>query len=355
MTRKLRLPLLLVACLITAPLAAVEWTMRATVDGELVEGRPVAWDASTIQLLGPDGRLHRFAAGKAKGAERLSRPFRAMTDSELRAELYREFDGRLDFSSTGHYLVVHPPGAGAEWAGRFEQVYRSLLSYLRVRGFAAREPEFPLVAIVLRNESEYRRMIAESGTKTLPGTVGHYDHYSNRVVLFDVTGGEGDWETNASTIIHEATHQVAFNVGAHTRGADSPYWIPEGLAMLFESPGVGRPRGADRRAERANAGRLADFRRASKNDSPPFALASFVASDQPFKRDGLAAYAQAWALSFYLAETRPREYSSYLATIAARPPLAKYPAAERVADFRAAFGDDLLILEKNWMSWVEGL
>ena len=329
--------------------------MTARVDGEQVEGRPVAWSSSVVRLLAPDGRLHEFDPRKAEGAQKLNQPLRPLTDRQLRGALYQEFGDRMAFTSTSHYLVVHPPGGGSEWAGRFEAVCRSLLGYLRVRGFRVREPEFPLVAIVLRNRSEYQRFLAASGTKALPGALGHYDHYSNRVVLYDETGGRGDWEETAPTIIHEATHQVAFNCGAHTRGADTPYWAPEGLAMLFEPRAVWQPRPSDTQADRINTERLNDFLHFSKDDRPPFGLAEFVASDRPFRAHGVAAYAQAWTLAFYLAETRPREYAAYLAGIAARSPLDAYSAGQRVADFRRAFGSDLEIVEANFMRWAKGL
>ncbi|MEM6329210.1 MAG: DUF1570 domain-containing protein [Planctomycetota bacterium] len=343
------------ALLPPARLHAAEWMLRATVDGRVVEGRPLAWTSSRVRLLGRDGVLHDFAAADARGAQKTSPRFRPMTDGELRKRLYGEFDGRMEFTSTGHYLVAHPPGAGKAWAQRFEQVYRSLLAYVRVRGFRPREPEFPLVAVVHRSRAEYQRFLRSSGAKVLPGALGHYDHVTNRVVLYDVTAGAGDWTASAGTIIHEATHQAAFNIGVHSRATDMPYWVPEGLAMLFEPRAVWDARGSDRREDRINAGRLADFRRLAAGGEPPFALAEFVASDHPFRRSGAAAYAQAWALAFYLAETRPRDYSRYLATTAARPAFSRYTPARRVADFRDTFGADLNILQANWLRWIEGL
>ena len=41
----------------------------------------------------------------------------------------------------------------------------------------------------------------------------------------------------SDTIIHEATHQTAYNVGVHARFADQPRWLVEGLAMMFEAEG----------------------------------------------------------------------------------------------------------------------
>ena len=41
---------------------------------------------------------------------------------------------------------------------------------------------------------------------------------------------------NMATIVHEATHQIAFNSGLHVRFADNPLWLTEGMAMYFEGP-----------------------------------------------------------------------------------------------------------------------
>ena len=43
-------------------------------------------------------------------------------------------------------------------------------------------------------------------------------------------------------------------------------------------------------------------------------------------------------------ETKPAAYGRYLKTIAARDPLDEYEPAERVEDFRAAFGSDWKML-----------
>ena len=42
-------------------------------------------------------------------------------------------------------------------------------------------------------------------------------------------------ERTVATVVHEATHQMAFNCGLHTRYADIPVWVSEGIAMYFET------------------------------------------------------------------------------------------------------------------------
>ncbi len=356
MSLRYLIPLALL-CLVPTPVRCAEFMFSALVDGRQIEGRPLDWTDSMMTLMGRDGYLHQFDPREAREAKKTAPRFQPYSEIEMRHRLREEFDSRFDFTSTPHYVVVHPQGQRTAWADRFEQIYAAFTNYVRVRGFPVQKQPFPLVAVVFRNQAEYNQHVKQSGAKLLPNSLGSYSHETNRVCLFDVTGGESgrDWSQNAATIIHEATHQAAFNLGVHSRTSPPPYWIPEGLATLFEARGVWKPSGADRRSDRANQAYLSDFRRYAKEDKPPFSLREFVASDAPFKRNTAAAYAQAWALSFYLSETQPRRYSRHLAETADRPVYSVFSAGERLAYFRDAFGEDLDVLEANFMRWVAKL
>ena len=63
-----------------------------------------------------------------------------------------------------------------------------------------------------------------------------------------------------ATIIHEATHQLAFNCGMQNRYADIPLWLSEGIAIYFETPDLRNKRGW-RSIGSVNRVRLAEFRR----------------------------------------------------------------------------------------------
>ena len=145
----------------------------------------------------------------------------------MKALLREEFDNRFSISTTQHFVVVHPRGQWSAWSDRLESLYRSFTHYMQVRGFRLSRPKYPLVAVVFRNQGDYYAHARAGGTPLQPGTLGHYDPASNRVFLFDA--GSKDWSANAETIIHEATHQSAFNVGVHRRFAEQPRWLVEGL------------------------------------------------------------------------------------------------------------------------------
>jgi hypothetical protein len=74
-----------------------------------------------------------------------------------------------------------------------------------------------------------------------------------------------------------------------------------------------------------------------------------------FQTAALDAYAQAWALSFYLIETRSSKYAGYLKNIASRDPLKAYPKEERLSDFKNAFGSDLNMLEADFLRFISRL
>ncbi len=119
--------------------------------------------------------------------------------------------------------------------------------------------------------------------------------------------------------MHEALHQVAFNTGIHQRWSPPPRWVAEGLGTLFEAPGIWQSRNYPRAEDRINRMRLADYHANQKNRAPD-RLAQLLSSDRPFEISPIAAYAEAWALTYYLVETQPREYARYLALTASRSP-----------------------------------
>jgi hypothetical protein len=332
---------------------SAEFMFRARVDGEMVEGKPLAWSAEQMLLLGRDGQLHDFNPKLAKEAEKTSPRFFGFTASEMKSGLQQEFGKQFDVSTTRHYLVVHPAGERDQWANRFEDLYKRFTHYFRIRGFSPSEPLYPMVAIVFRNESDYMQHAAKGGAPMRPGTLGHYDPTSNRVFLFDATANANvDWSMNADTIIHEATHQTAFNVGIHQRFTAAPRWVVEGLATMFEARGVWDAHADQTQGDRINRMRLTDFHSYVATRRKPGALAQLLTTDTIFRTDVTAAYAEAWALSFYLCETDPRLYGAFLEKTATRPALSDYPAAERMADFQSIYGKEMKMFETKFLRYM---
>ncbi len=336
---------------VAAPLGPM---VRLTLRGQELEGAPLAWNAREVHLLGRDGRLWQFQPSRAAEFRQTSSQFSGYSTSELRAILLRSLGRDYEVSGTSHYLVAHPRGGRDKWAQRFEDLYRSFVHYFSVRGLTPVQPPFPLLGIVCKDRRDFQRYAADGQGAVPAGVLGWYGLESNRIVLYDMQAGPDSqhWQQNASVIIHEATHQTAFNTGVHSRWAPPPLWVAEGLATMFEAPGVYDSRHWTQRSDRVNRGRLEAFRRRVEPNHRLESLRAMIASDRRFRVAPAAAYAEAWALSFYLVETQPSKYARYLALTAAREPFTKATAAERTAEFESVFGTDWRMFQAHFLRFM---
>lgn len=367
-----------------APPALIE----VQVAGETLQGKVCASNDRYFWLQGQDGRMRSLQSDEVSNFRKISPQFSGWTGSVVRDKLRREFGKDFEVAGTRHYVVCAPNGPKARlYCETFEELYRTFQMYFSVRGFTITEPEFPLVAIVFPDFESFARYAREERIDAPRTLRGYYMPSSNRVALYESPEGtaqqshlpltpgfpkrrdgsvagadlpwmhEEPWGTFQGslkdTMIHEATHQVAFNTGLHSRIGENPRWVVEGLATVFEAPGVRNSGGGSGPARtRINHERFISFGDFSKSRFKPKSLETFLAGDEMFKSSVFDAYAEAWALSFFLIETRPRAYAQYLRTIASRDPLRAYPAQERVADFKNAISKELPLLESEFLRFI---
>lgn len=325
---------------------------------ETIQATPVLATEQRVIMLGRDGRMWDFAPQNASNFTQLATSFRPLRQYELRGDLLAEFGKGFDVTGTGNYLVVHPAGQKDEWASQFEQLFRSFHQYFAARGIHLQRNEFPLVAVVFPDFRSYQKYAAQDGMRVSPGLVGYYSSRTNRVALYDVTHGHHDnpmWAENMATIIHEATHQTAFNTGLHSRYAPQPKWLVEGLATMFEAPGVWDSRNHGNFRDRVNKTRMLEFLEYARTHRSANSLAQFIATDDAYYKRPATAYGEGWALVFYLIETRPREFAAYVRTVAARSAEVGYTAEERLRDFQDAFGSDLAQMEAYFLRYITDL
>ncbi len=333
------------------------WTMLVDIGGRQVEGMPLAWSNKQVYLLARDGRLWDFVPNQANRFRKTSSQFSSYSAAEIRAGLERELAGKLQVTGTGHYLVAHPPGKDA-WAQRFEELYRSIVNYFSLRGMRVHEPEFPLVAVVWGKREDFMHYAAAEGSHVRSDILGFYSPASNRVTLYDQGAGVSNsrvWQQNEATIIHEATHQMAFNTGVHNRFAPTPRWLAEGLGTMFEAPGVWDWRNHPQLNDRVNRMRLAQFRQWLAHGRSAGALVNLLGSDRQFESNPSAAYAEAWAWVLFLTETYPQKFGQYVQKVATRSNFEAYPSARRISDFTSIFGDDLRMLEQHFLNFMATL
>ncbi len=143
---------------------------------------------------------------------------------------------------------------------------------------------------------------------------------------------------NVATAVHEATHQLSFNSGLHTRFADNPVWLTEGLAMYFESadPGTGSK---SIRIGRSNSWRRKGLKTYLRSMSAE-TVTSLTESDERFRNAETAtdAYTEAWALTTYLMNRKQAEFIEFIKSIQAEPRLIWRKPAARIENFESTVG-----------------
>jgi len=327
-----------------------------------------------LHLQSADGALWTIMGRDVVERRPTGQPFQPLTSEELGQQLLAELPPDFRIHTTPHYVICYNTSRTyAQWTSSLlERLHRAFTNYWKHEGLELREPEFPLVAMVYADRATYEAAGQEDLGGPAGGIVGYYSLRTNRVNMYDLTGVEslrgasnhrGSLkEINqmlsqpaavplVATIVHEATHQIAFNCGLQTRYADIPLWLCEGMAVYFEAPDLSSMRGW-RGIGRVNYPRLQVFLNNLPNWQPG-ALETLVADDKRFhpaeamnRRQQIAesqkvvgAYADAWALNYYLIKYRPDQYKAYLKMLAAKPPMQQDDRQTRLDEFRQHFGD----------------
>ena len=315
-----------------------------------VYGKSVGWDGTWMSVMTRSGQFLNLHLDPAKDIEKVADKFVPLSKVKLVAKLKKEFGPKYAVSTTNHFAVVHPIGEFKVWAQPFEDLAVQFKAYFKTRGVYLPKPEFTMVAIVLNTRAEFNRMTAKQ--KMGSGVVGYYSSTSNRVITYDPTNGSGTVSvSDLETVVHEATHQTAYNLGLHTRGGDAPRWLKEGLATMFEARGVNNCFKYTKRSDRLNIVQLYYLQQYINNGSAKGKLEQMVRDSEVFKADADLAYAYAWGLTFFLAETQPHAYFKYLQTDG-NTSGSSSKKADSVEHFAAAFGADFENLEATMFKFL---
>jgi hypothetical protein len=289
--------------------------------------------------------------------------FKPLSTSETSKRLLEELPKGFEIHTTQHYLICYNTShAYAQWCGAlFERLYFAFTNYWSRKGFTIKEPEFPLVALVFADRDSYAKYAQAELGPAVKDIIGYYNLRSNRMTTYDLTGiqafrrpgdrrgtsaqinemlGRPDAERTVATIIHEATHQIAFNCGLQTRYADIPLWVSEGIAVYFETPDLSSAKGW-RNIGGVNQSRLDTFNDYVHKRRPANSLESMLADDKRFRDPRLAgdAYAEAWAFNYFLLRQHSKEYFAYLHVLSQKSRLIWDDPAARLAEFKQIFGD----------------
>jgi len=353
------LPLAASACVaFAAPETTAERIeVRTTADGRRVEGAVVveAEDGGVLleladqryELLQPDQIADRRPLPGGRPAE---------SPREVGRRILGELPPGFQVHVTKHFVVCFDTSRDyAVWcAALFERLSDTFLTYWSNAGLDVRRPAQPLIVVIFAARRDYEAFAARDLGAAADRVVGYYNMLTNRVTTFDLTQsdtlrrpggrpGHKGAEILASpeaaglvaTLVHEATHQMAFNCGLHRRLAPVPVWLSEGVATCFETPDLGHERGW-RGIGGVNQPRLEHYLQTYRAGW----LREIVADDEPFRRaeDGIDWYARAWALTHFLMKTRRAALVDYLEVMATKTPCGSDPAERRLGEFERAFG-----------------
>jgi hypothetical protein len=331
----------LVGCVVsTIASAQSHKVVELSTGGETLVGLQLVQASNLYLLLATDGQLHQLSSPPPLTAVReLHSPFQPDSAVTMRAKLVREFGPKMEVIATKHFLIVQPTGRGRRWPEMFENLHRQFTHQMRLRGVETRSGRFPMVAVVLPDraslQSELTRQQISGGN-----IAGVYITASNRVYTFD--GGLN--QSTAAVIRHEAAHQSAFNCNVHSRLNETPKWISEGLAMMFEPAEMSSTSATDpgRSNQRLNAEAMAmlRLRYADGTRSLSSDLRRLISDDEMFKSPTEISdtYALAWLVMYFLAERKPSQFAALLNHTAARPPFQAYSSEARISDFNRIVG-----------------
>lgn len=289
-------------------------------------------------------------------------PLVPLVPQQLGERLKREFSG-FDVHTTQHYVICHNTSrAYAQWCGAlFERLYKAFTNFWTRRDFELHEPEFPLVALVFADADSYAQYAGKELGDSANEIIGYYNFATNRMTMYDLTGIQAlrhrgdrrsdpneinrmlarpEAERTVATVIHEATHQIAFNCGLQTRYADIPLWLSEGIAIYFETPDLTSSKGW-RSIGEVNQVRLAGFRQYLRQGRAADSLRTLVSTDDRLRdpKQSSASYAEAWALNYFLLRQKPKQYLAYVKLMAQKQPLLWDEPDDRLRDFKQVFGD----------------
>lgn len=325
-----------------------------------------------IMLEGRDGKLWTILAEDLDSRENVEDfRFQPYSSRQMSDRLSAEFGTKFKTWEFGPLVICTNTNRNyANWCGElFSRLHRGFEKYWRRDDLPLKEPEFPLPILLFATRKQFAEYALADADASTAVSYGYYSLRTNRTSTFDLTSDErGPAQnfadinrrmskslSNVATMVHEATHQFAFNGGLHTRYADNPVWLLEGMAMFFEVPDLESKTGwaSIGQPNKARVAMFADWYKSGRR--PNDSLKTLVQDDKRFidPDTALIAYAEAWSLTYYLIMRRRDNFTAYLKMIAEKPMLKYLEPEERLAEFEKHFGDDWEELDQNMVGLLK--
>ena len=352
---------------------AVE-TVMVNLDGrpKQLTGRVVIEDSVGSMLLETDeGALWPLMADSIRRRQSNSTPLTKLDKDSLAERLLQEMGPGYQVYQSKHYVVVfNTTRKYAQWCSSLlERLQRGFLAYWKKQGLELHDPETPLAVVVFGDKAAYMEYAREELGTAAGSAIGFYSLKTNRITMYDLPGMQAlrreetrrgsmhdisamlskpDAAPLVATIVHEATHQIAFNCGMQKRFADNPVWLGEGLAMFCETPDLYSNRSWSG-IGKINYERWDRYRENANNDQTG-TIRDLVVSDDRIRnpRTAVDAYAEAWAWTYFLITWHTDEYVKYVKRLSEKPLLSLDDKKTRLTDFTKHFGTDFVKLEDEF-------
>ncbi|MEZ6060801.1 MAG: DUF1570 domain-containing protein [Planctomycetaceae bacterium] len=303
-----------------------------------LSGRLLATDTAGTHLFEErNATLHQIPSDAVRRRETRNEPFRYLSSEDLSAELLKQLPGGFEVTSAGPFLVCSNGSSEyAMYVGELlERVAAEYFEFWKESPVSVSAPAVSLPVIVFRTPQQYLEFAhGQHPDIEFTDVPGYYSIRFNQMLLPE--GIPQDASSNrrsllqylrnqtrmVETIVHEGVHQLAFNTGLQVRYADNPLWMVEGLAVYFEGvsnrgtllwSGPGLP----------SRTRLPAFTTAAERGTPALPLDDLISSNAPFQTsDRVAeAYAEGWALTFYLVRRNREAFDRLTMSVQQRKPV----------------------------------
>ncbi|MEM9587217.1 MAG: DUF1570 domain-containing protein [Planctomycetota bacterium] len=303
-----------------------------------------------VMLQSDDGRITTIQPSQILDRATDETPLSPLDAEQMAERLMDEMPAAFQVYRTSHYLIVHNTNeAYVRQVGELmERLYKNFYTYWKNQRWKLPDPRFPLVALVLSDRQAFNRFAEAQIGETAKSLIGYYHLETNWVITFRVP----NLERNVATLVHEATHQLAYNCGLQTRFADNPMWVSEGLATYFEATDVTKPM-QWRRIGLPNAVNLRRWKLYLPN-RPQGSLATLISDDLRYRSSATAqdAYAEGWALTYFLIKTRREKYVEYLRQLSEGKPLIERTKRERIEMFESVFGEPIAKIDRQLVAYI---
>ncbi len=367
-------------------------------------------DVGRLQLRSMAAFLVMLASFGSTGIDAYARDDATESKPAAETELLKIAGDGFQTKSTAHFLIAYEGDSETltDFIARVEATYVGVYRFLKIHDLDSTEPTQKLQIIFFDHPDAF----LDYGKRTdanLAGAAGFYSPRTNRAAFYDALNMrrlEGVKEQIASielslkdrrsspgnrqailkqlrrlrnerdqtiesvnqlVVQHEVAHQVLYNAGLHSRHADQPIWLVEGLACLFETP----PNRNGAGFATVNQYRLLNLREAISGEVSPKRVKATgykdavrqgrlvslrrLIGDRSLFDTGRSnvenAYAQAWSLVHYLHRRKRVEFGDYLTVLARRPVDREYSPAMELMIFEKVFGKVDEAFVTDWLDF----